>query len=198
MNRINPIFEALGNVDERHIPAARGKKLANKLAMGLAAAAAVILAVGGGIVMLTHDRADIEITNDGIEEVTVKSGKYYLDGDVNSGLWIVVTPDTISLKGDDIEASLRKVAEELLVPQGASEQDIQNYMNDLRLLYCEEKPYLAYVVNLRSARCTIKVDRHNRPIENREDLLNTNAGFLYDDTTNKIRFSAFGDFILVE
>lgn len=161
--------------------------------------AAAILGVGAGVTAVMMNRANVATADEpAFEEVEVKSGSYYLNGDVNSGLWIVVTPDTISLKGDDIEASLRKAAEELLVPQGASEQDIQDYMDTLRLLYCEEKPYLARVVNVYSARCEIKVDRHNRPVENREELLYTNASFLYEDTADTIYLDVFGDFTLVE
>lgn len=161
--------------------------------------AAAILGVGVGLTAVVTNRANVATADaPAFEEVEVKSGNYYLHGDVDSDLWIVVTPDTISLKGDDIEASLRKAAEELLVPQGASEQDIQDYMDTLRLLYCEEKPYFARVVNVNSARCEIKVDRHNRPVENREDLLYTNASFLYEDTADTIYLDVFGDFTLVE
>lgn len=39
MNKINPIFEALSNVDERHIPAAREKTIPRKLRITLIAAA---------------------------------------------------------------------------------------------------------------------------------------------------------------
>lgn len=161
--------------------------------------AAAILGVGAGVTAVMMNRATVATADESaFEEVEVKSGNYYLNGDVDSDLWIVVTPDTISLKGDDIEASLRKAAEELLVSQGASEQDIQDYMDALKLLYCEEKPYFARVINVNSARCEIKVDRYNRPVENREDLLNTNASFLYEDTTDTIYFQVFGDFTLVE
>lgn len=161
--------------------------------------AAAILGVGGGVTAAMMNRSNVATADEpAFEEVEVKSGNYYLNGDVDSGLWIVVTPETISLKGDDIEASLRETAISRLDGQEISEQDIQDYMDATRLLYCEEKPYYAYVVNVQSARCTIKVDRHNRPVENREDLLNTNAGFLYEDTTDTIYLGAFGDFTLVE
>lgn len=161
--------------------------------------AAAILGVGAGATALVMNRATVATADEpAFEEVEVKSGNYYLNGDVDSGLWIVVTPETISLKGDDIEASLREAAASTFEGQEVSEQDIQDYMDALRLLYCEEKPYYAYVVNVQSARCTIKVDRYNRPVENREDLLNTNAGFLYEDTTDTIYLGAIGDFTLVE
>lgn len=39
MNRINPIFEALGNVDDRHIPVAQGKRTAKRFKTALIAAA---------------------------------------------------------------------------------------------------------------------------------------------------------------
>lgn len=163
--------------------------------------AAAILGVGAGVTAVMMNRANVATADEpAFEEVEVKSGKYYLNGDVNSSLWIVVTPDTISLKGDDMEASLREYATTFFEEskQDVSEQDIQDYIDALRLLYCEEKPYYARVVNVRSARCEIKVDRHNRPVESREDLLNSNASFLYEDTTDTIFLSVFGDFTLVE
>ena len=161
--------------------------------------AAAILGVGGGVTAVMMNRATVATADEpAFEEVEVKSGKYYLNGDVDSGLWIVVTPETISLKGDDIEASLREYTISGFDGQEVTEQDIQDLMDQRRILYCEEKPYYAYVVNVQSARCTIKVDRHNRPVENREDLLETNAGFLYEDTTDTIYLAAFGAFTLVE
>lgn len=43
MNKINPIFEALSNVDERHVPVTKTKRPAKKLMIVLAAAAIMLL-----------------------------------------------------------------------------------------------------------------------------------------------------------
>lgn len=195
--RINPIFEALSNVDERHIPSSKGKRLAKKLAMGLAAAAAAVLALGGGIVMLTLDRSDIDITDDPeiyeyTEEyptdVEVTCGKYYFNGDINSGLWVEVNPDFLTLKGDDIETALREAA-------GGS--DI-NY-NNMRLLYCAEKDYVIRNFKPDKSEYIIKISRTGERMDD-ESIKNDggSAALLYKKAQNSIRLGAFGDFILVE
>lgn len=163
--------------------------------------AAAILGVGVGVTTIAMNRANVANAGaPGFEEVEVKSGNYYLNGDVNSGLWIVVTPETISLKGDDIDTSLRagvaamyeKNVDEL------GEEFMQEQVDKFNLLLCEEKPYYAYVVNTSKTRCVIHVDRYNKPVENREDLRSSNAGFPYEDTTDTIHLAFFGDFTLVE
>lgn len=166
--------------------------------------AAVILGVGTGVTAVITNRANVAAAdNPGIEEVEVKSGKYYFNGDVNSGLWIEVTPETISLKGDDIETPMREAITAMYKEDKPelvelNEEVMQSNLDKANLLYCEEKPYYAHVVNLQNWRCVINVDRFNKPVENREDLLNSATGFLYNDTTNTIELGLFGDFTLVE
>lgn len=163
--------------------------------------AAAILGAGAGVTAVMMNRANVATADDAVdEEVEVKSGNYYLNGDVDSGLWIEVTPETISLKGDDVDSMMRAaIAEDYAgETEDVVEEVIQDQLEKDKLLYCEEKPYYAYVVNLTRTRCIIKVDRNNRPVENREDLRNTNAGFSYNDTTDTIHLSLFGDFTLVE
>lgn len=196
--RINPIFEALSNVDERHIPTSKAKRLAKKLAMGLAAAAAVILAVGGGIIMLTHNRADIGITDDPeiyeyTEEyptdVEVTCGKYYFNGDINSGLWVEVNPDFLTLKGDDIEAALR----------GAEGGEVEINYNRMKLLYCAEKDYVIRNFKPDKSEYIIMISRTGERMDD-ESIKNERgvAGLLYKKAENSIRLGALGDFILVE
>lgn len=166
--------------------------------------AAAILGVGAGVTAVVTNRANVAAAdNPGIEEVEVKSGKYYLNGDVNSGLWIVVTPETISLKGDDIDTPMREAItamykEDQPELDELSEETMQRNLDENKLLYCEEKPYYAHVVDLQKWRCVINVDRFNKPVENREDLLNSGAAFLYNDTTDTIELGLFGEFTLVE
>lgn len=199
-NKINPIFEALSNVDERHVPVSADKKKRVPKQLLIAAAAALIIGVGGGIAAMTLGKANVATAdNPGVEEVEVKTGNYFFNGDVNSGLWIEITPETFSLKGDDIDASLRKAIAALyeVEEDDLSEEFMQAFIDKSKILYCEEKPYYATVMNGKS-RCDISVDRFNNPVENREDLLYSNAGFGYQDTTDTINLSLFGDFILVE
>lgn len=162
--------------------------------------AAAILGVGGGVTAVMMNRANVATAEvPGLEEIEVKSGSYYLNGDVDSGLWIVVTPETISLKGDDIDSSMREAiaAQYEKEVDELNEEFMQQTVDKNKVLYCEEKPYLAYVRNGKY-RCIIMVDRFNESVENREDLLYSNAGFSYEDTTDTIRLSLFGDFTLVE
>lgn len=163
--------------------------------------AAAILGVGAGVTAVMMNRTNVATADaPGLEEVEVKSGNYYLNGDVDSDLWIVVTSETISLKGNDIDTSMREGVA-LMYEKDVDELDeefMQEQVDKFKLLFCEEKPYFAYVVNTSNWRCVIHVDRFNEPVEKREDLQYTNAGFLYEDTTDTINLALFGDFTLVE
>lgn len=178
-----------------------------RLKVALIAAAAILVVGLGGVAAGSISKANVATADiPDLEEVTVKSGKYYLNGDVDSGLWIEITPETISLKGDDIEKSLREAITAMYREDKPdlvelNESVMQDNLEKSKLLYCEEKPYFARVSHLQEWRCIINVDRFNRPVEKREDLLNSGAAFLYDDITNKIElglFESFGYFILVE
>lgn len=164
--------------------------------------AAAILGVGAGVTAVVTNRANVAAAdNPGIEEVEVKSGKYYLNGDVNSGLWIVVTPETISLKGEDVDTSIKEaIAADLGKEiEEVDEEYMQTTFDADKLLFCDEKPYYARVAGFQNWRCIIHVDRTNKTtVENREDLLHSNAAFVYDDITDTINLGAFGDFTLVE
>lgn len=209
----NTLLKSINDIDDDLIIEAENFKPSKakkplKLRGALIAAAAVFVVGIGGVAAASISKANV--ANAGrpdFEEVTVKSGNYYLNGDVDSGLWIEITPETISLKGDDIEKSLREAITAMYREDQPdlvelNEAAMQTNLDKSKLLYCEEKPYLASVwYGSEKYRCLIHVSRFNTPVENREDLLNSGASFLYDDITNKIHlglFKGFGDFILVE
>ncbi len=211
----NNLLKSINDIDDDLIFEAENyeqskAKKPMRLKVALIAAAAVLVVGLGGVAAVSLSKANTAAADrPDFEEVTVKSGIYYLNGDVNSGLWIEITPETFCLKGDDIESSLR---EAITAMYRADQPDLvelneaamQTNLDKWKLLYCEEKPYLARVMPGNDKyRCIINVDRFNNPVENRMDLLDSGAAFRYDDITNKIRLGGFaaadyGDFILVE
>ena len=159
---------------------------------------AAVLGVGGGIAAVTMNRATIasadipEVSND-----ILKPGKYYLNGDVSTDKWIEVTPDYIALKGTDVEEwlmdGIRGFYENGDIP--FTEEMVQRDFEENKLLYCD-KLYQLTEFGAKNSPYIICVDRDNK-ITDRKELLNTNAGFVFNDKTNMISLS-IGDFILVE
>lgn len=163
-----------------------------RLKVAIAAAAAILVVGLGGVAAGSISKANVATADKpDFEEIVVKSGKYYLNGDVSSGLWVEVTPETISLKGDDIDTSMREAiavfyeTRNFPLDEAIMQQDLVRHKHH----YCDEKSYFAYVWldGSDSYRCMIRCDPTI-----------SSAGFRYDDITNKIRLTLFGDFILVE
>lgn len=169
---------------------------------------AATLGVGGGIAAVALNDtnntavADIEVSND-----LLKPGTYYLNGDVNAEMWIEVNPDFLTLKGTDIDKSLTEAAikSNRALEQSLKENDIDldipedvsaKQLEELKQLYCADKLYQLLYIGLETMPYIIKVDRDNI-ITEREELLDTNAGFSFDDKTNTISLSV-GEFTLVE
>lgn len=160
---------------------------------------AAALGVGGGVAAVTlrgagdSANAAIEVSND-----ILKSGTYYLDGDVNAEVWVEVTPDYITLKGTDIDKALTEAIirdfGEFDIP--VTDEKLELQLNENKRLYCTEQLYQLQYLGLEDIPYVIKVDRDNL-ITDREELLNTNAGFRFNDKTNTISL-AVGEFTLVE
>lgn len=172
---------------------------------------AAALGVGGGIAAVTLNGAnsttaiaDIEVSND-----LLKSGTYYLNGDVNADMWVEVNPDFLTLKGTDIDKSLTEAAVRLNAELAQSLADAsvdidypvvdeisESKLEELKQLYCAEKLYQLEYIGMETIPYTIKVDRDNI-ITDRKELLKSNADFPFNDKTNTISL-AIGEFTLVE
>lgn len=159
---------------------------------------AAVLGIGGGIAAVTLNRTTIasaespEVSND-----LLKSGRYYLNGDVSAEIWFEVTPERLSLEGTNVEEwlmdNVRGFYEGGDIP--FTEEMVERDFEENKLLYCD-KLYQLVEYGAKDKPYCILVDRDNKTTD-REELLNSNAGFVYNDKTNTISLS-LGDFILVE
>ncbi|MDE6728762.1 MAG: hypothetical protein K2J80_12620, partial [Oscillospiraceae bacterium] len=151
----------------------------------------------GGItaVMLNKGTVANAGTNDEFLPVDnlLKCGNYYLGGDKNADLWIEVNPDFLILKGTDVDVSIRKAITERALP----DEDVEREISEAKILYCTEKVYAVTVFGTEKSPYMILVSRHNT-VSDPKELENTNAAFPYNDTTDTINLSLFGDFTLVQ
>ena len=155
--------------------------------------AAAILGVGGGVTAVMMNRANVATADEPEMEpyptdVEVTSGRYYFNGDKDSGLWVEVNSDFLTLKGDDIEAALREAAGGVDV----------NY-NNMKLLYCAEKDYVVRNFMPDRSEYILNISRSGERLDDeiiKED--NGAAALKYNKADNTIHLGAFGDFTLVE
>ncbi len=157
---------------------------------------AAALGVGGGVTAVMLNRSNVAIAD--VENIPeVKAGNYYLNGDKNSGLWIEMTPEHFSLKGDDVDASLLKAAKDIYSNEdNTTSEAVNSLRDDLKALYCGEKDYIVQELIPEKSRYKISVSRHSEHAD-KETLQNSNAAFIYDMPQNTIEL-AIGDFTLVE
>lgn len=161
---------------------------------------AAVLGIGGGIAAVTLNLANTASAD--ITEIVsndlLKPGKYYLDGDVSTDIWIEVTPDHLSLKGSDLDNWLlirgRKLHDENNI--AVTDEQLVDMLDSWHQLFCANKLYQLSRFGVSEWPYIINVDRDNT-ITDREELLDSNAGFRFNDKTNTIAL-AVGDFTLVE
>lgn len=163
---------------------------------------AAILGIGGAAAVITMGRNSVSANaDDDIDafptNVEVSSGKYYLNGDKESDLWIEVTPDYISLKGSDVDKSLKDAIVKDYEKDNIQTTDevLNEVFEETKVLYCAEKIYLVRAIG--SEEYVINVSRKNTATD-REMLKKTNAAFPYIPAENTIKLALFGDFILIE
>lgn len=172
---------------------------------------AAALSVGGGVAAVALNGTNTTIADANAEAANglLKPGTYYLNGDVNAEMWFEVNPDFLTLKGTDIDKSLTEAAingnYELAQSLENASIDIDfpvtqaistSQLDELKQLYCAEKLYQLKYVGLPGSPYVIKVDRDNTTTD-RKELLNSSAGFRFNEQTNTISLS-LGDFTLVE
>lgn len=161
---------------------------------------AAALGVGGGITAVMMNKPVSADKDRSIPEV--KTGNYYLNGDKNSGVWFEVTPDYLSLKGDDVDGYLRSVIikeyeeDEVLQNATLTDDTLQTMLEEYRVLFCGEKIYVVSYMGLESMPYVINVSRDNTATTS-EELLKSNAGFPYNGK-DTIMLKTMGDFILVD
>lgn len=192
------LLKNINNIDDDLIFEAesfKSRKAKNpiRLKVALIAAAATLVVGLGGVTAVMMNRANVATADEpGMDEyprdVEVTSGKYYLNGDKDSGLWVEVNPDFLTLKGDDIETALKDAAGGVEV----------NY-NNMKLLYCAEKDYVVRNFNPDRSEYVLNISRSSERLDD-ESLRNERgvAGLMYNKAENTIHLGAFGDFTLVE
>lgn len=161
---------------------------------------AAVLGVGGGIAAVKMSRPVTATEDPAIPEV--KTGKYYLDGDKNSGLWIEVYSDYLTLNGDDVDGAIRDAVikgyeecEDAAAPP-VTEEIIERQCEDTKLLYCGKKLYAVRCVNPQDRFYAIHVSRDNTA-STKEELLASDAAFVFNGK-DTIELGAFGSFVLVD
>ncbi len=159
---------------------------------------AAILGVGGGVtaVIMNRPAANTEefYSVPPVEDLTATSGKYYLNGDKNSKTWLEITPEFLTLNGDDVDEFLKNNAKQRYKHFENADEAINSLYNDLKLIYCGEKRYL---IEFKSDTLyTISVNR-NTDNASFADPMGSKAVFVYYKSENRIHCS-LGDFILVE
>lgn len=166
---------------------------------------AAVLGVGGGITAVMLNRSTVANADTNEDEVptniNVKSGKYYLNGDKSSDLWVVVTPDFLQLQGNDVDKSIKdaiiKEYEEDDYMPTPTDDVLQKQFETDKTLYCNEKAFILESFLPEESKYMIRVsrdDKHTDP----ESLKNSGAAFIFNADENSIHLGLFGDFILVE
>ncbi len=179
---------------------------------------AAALGVGGGIaaVMLnrTNNAAADAAPEDKVpENLEVKSGKYYLNGDKNSGLWIEVTPEYLVTKADssDIDSVLTSLLREIhrdavdLNDFKTAESDFididyvgEDELKSVKDLLFNEKEYALESFIPEQSRYLIAISCSSERELPESFVVNVNGSHLiYSRNENLIR-SKLGDFILID
>lgn len=161
------------------------------------------LGIGGGVTAVMLNRTNSASANTGDTvvpaDIEVKSGNYYLNGDKESGLWIEVTPEYLSLKGDDLDNDLTKATakkHEDVFGEPITEEGLEIAFNDNKTLYCDNKVYAPRFVDLESTPYVLCVSRYNDETDPYK-LMDSDAGFAYNGK-DTITLDLFGDFILAD
>lgn len=142
----------------------------------------------GNFILFKHDVST---------DVELKSGKYYLNGDKNSDLWVVVTPDFLQLQGKDVDKSLMDALKKDYWVTDVKDENFKKNFDEVKALYCAEKIYLLEDFLPEQSKYTIKVSRDNKHTDI-ESLKKFGAAFIFIPTENSISLGPLGDFILVE
>lgn len=137
---------------------------------------AAVLGVGGGVAAVSLNIANSTAEADTEINDILKSGTYYLNGDVNAEMWIEVNPDFLTLKGTDIDKSLTEAAIDAnyALAQSLESASIDgdfpvtqaistSQLDELKQLYCAEKLYQLKYVGLPGSSYAIMVDVSHFP-----------------------------------
>ena len=154
--------------------------------------AAAILGAGAGATTLVMNRP--AVADKGVVLPEVKTGKYYLNGDVNSDMYIELTEDYIvtRISGD----SLSKF-EEFCRNNGYNEEEVAINAERHRDDYCTERKYVLGVTGVDSVPYMLLTHYDEEEAANTTDHRISGSGYKFDGE-DKISLSLIGDFTLDE
>ncbi len=191
MNKINPIFEALSNIDERHVPVNHKKRFPKQ--MMIAAAAVLVIGFGSVTAVMMNRKVD---ANDQLPMPNVVTGNYYLGGDKNADMYFELTDDYLALR---INGDSYTIIKDFLIESGEGEQMAANIAKNLSEDYCAENPYVISIFGTKTTPYQIMIHWNEgfKLYEDQVGLTYGGIGFTYDGI-DTITCHPFGDFILVE
>lgn len=149
---------------------------------------AAALGIGGGAAAILLNRPVTAENKVGAPEIA--EGKYYLNGDVNSGAYFELNDSTLKLNFDGDGYAM---VYDACINEGWDEWNADHTANMFLLDYCKENPYT--VISVASV-TTIDIERHNALINDDGSPADDTAAFKYDGKS--IRCYPLGDFTLVE
>ena len=149
---------------------------------------AAALGIGGGAAAILLNRPVTAENEVGAPEIT--EGKYYLNGDVNSGAYFELTDSTLKLNFD---VDGYAMVYDACINDGDDEWNADHTANMFLLDYCKENPYTVF--NLEHL-TTIDIERHYANMNDDGTPADDIGSFKYDGKS--ISCSPLGDFTLVE
>ena len=149
---------------------------------------AAALGIGGGAAAILLNRPVTAENEVGAPEIT--EGKYYLNGDVNSGAYFELTDSTLKLNFDGDGYAM---VYDACINEGWDEWNADHTANMFLLDYCKENPYTVF--NLEHL-TTIDIERHYANMNDDGTPADDIGSFKYDGKS--ISCSPLGDFTLVE
>lgn len=153
---------------------------------------AAALGIGGGVTAVMMNRHATADKNTALPEV--KTGKYYLNGDKNSGTYINVTENSIVIKTEgDALAYFENVCREAGFTEEEVEINAPRYLDD----YCTERKYVLSVTGAESVPYMLLTHYDEKDAVNTTDHRLSGSGYKFDGQ-NKISLSLVGEFIYVE
>ena len=151
---------------------------------------AAVLGAGGVVATVALNKPSTAVADNEVGAPEIAEGKYYLNGDVNSGAYFELTDSTLKLNFD---VDGYAMVYDACINEGWDEWNADHTANMFLLDYCKENPYTVF--NLEHL-TTIDIERHYANMNDDGTHADDIGSFKYDGKS--ISCSPLGDFTLVE
>lgn len=151
---------------------------------------AAVLGAGGVVTAVALNKPSTAVADNEVGAPEIAEGKYYLNGDVNSGAYFELTDSTLKLNFDGDGYAM---VYDACINEGWDEWNADHTANMFLLDYCKENPYTVF--NLEHL-TTIDIERHYANMNDDGTPADDIGSFKYDGKS--ISCSPLGDFTLVE